>query len=86
MTADIVDIAGRLLSLGKITEPPNNSGNGALEVVTDYLTRVHPARVMARLLVDDFEGLDVLPDPDHFLAWLWEKGFKIVSVDPLNTD
>ena len=60
-------------------EPPK--GNGALEVVRDYLARVHAARTMAKAIVDDFEGLDVLPDGDHFLAWLYEQGFKVVPLD-----
>lgn len=72
MSAEIVDLSARRL-------PP--SGNGALEVVRDYLTRVHPARTMARLFVESFEELDVLPDADHFLAWLWEQGFKIEPLE-----
>lgn len=64
-------------------EPPNG-GNGALDVVRDYLGRVNPARVMARSVLgrgDVFEGLDALPDGDHFLAWMWEQGFKVVPVE-----
>lgn len=68
MTAEIV----------QFPEPPK--GNGAREVVRDYLDRVVPARTMAKLFVSEFEGLDALPDVDHFLAWLWEQGFKIVPV------
>lgn len=61
--------------------PPPNDGNGALDVVRDYLDRVHAARVMARLFVEEFEGLDALENGDHFLAWLWESGFKIVPLE-----
>jgi hypothetical protein len=63
-----------------IKEPPHG-GNGALDIVRDYLERVHAARVMARAILEDLEGLDALPDGDHFLAWLWEQGFKIVPVE-----
>jgi hypothetical protein len=62
-------------------QPPPNDGNGALEVVSDYLERVHPARVMARAILDEFETDDALPNPDHLLAWLWEQGFKIVPLE-----
>lgn len=65
-----------------VKEPPDE-GNGALDVVRDYLGRVYPARVMARLVLGRgsvFEGLDALPDGDHFVAWMWEQGFKIVPL------
>jgi hypothetical protein len=58
-----------------------NEGNGALEVVADYLERVHPARVMARAIMDEFETGDALPNPDHFLMWLWDQGFKVVPLE-----
>lgn len=67
-------------------QPPPNDGNGALEVVRDYLDRVHTARVMARVFVDDFDGLDALPNGDHLLAWLWEKGFKVVPLEDADLD
>lgn len=78
MSADII-----ILPIVRVEcEPgPPNAGNGALEVVRDYLERVHPARTMAKLFVDDFNGLDALPDADHFLAWMWEQGFKVVPVE-----
>lgn len=69
-------------------EPPSN-GSGALDVVRDYLDRVNPARVMARSVLgrgDVFEGLDALPDGDHFVAWMWEQGFKIVPVEDADCD
>lgn len=74
MSAEIVNLSDRRVVDG------GNDGNGALLVVGDYLRRVHAARVMARSILGpdvEFEGLDMLPDPDHFLAWLWDQGFKI---------
>lgn len=62
----------------KFPEPPK--GNGALEVVRDYVERVHPARTMAKVFVEQSEASDIMPDADHFLMWLWEHGFKIVPV------
>lgn len=66
------------------SEDPTNPGNGALSAVRDYLERVNPARVMARSILgkdEEFEGIDALPDADHFLAWMWDQGFKIVPVE-----
>jgi hypothetical protein len=60
-------------------EPPK--GNGALEVVADYLERVHVCRTIARGMVSKEESDDALPDADYFLAWLWSEGFKIVPID-----
>lgn len=64
--------------------PPTEPGNAVLEVVRDYLERVHPARVMARGMVDCGEYLAMpgyLPDADFFLAWLASEGFKVVPLD-----
>jgi hypothetical protein len=63
----------------KFPEPPK--GDGALEVVRDYVDRVHPARTMAKMFVDRAEVGEIMPDGDHFVAWLWEHGFKIVPID-----
>lgn len=59
-------------------EPPK--GNGALELIEDYFSRIHPARVTARMFVSKEEAEAALPDPDFFLAWLWSEGFKVVPV------
>jgi hypothetical protein len=75
VTAEIIDLPRR--------HPVGNPGNGALDAVRDYLERVNPARVMARSILEkdeSFEGLDSLPDADHFLAWMWDQGFKVVPV------
>lgn len=75
MTADVIPFR---------KPPPDNPGNGALEVVRDYLERVHPARVMARGVVDCGEYLTMpgyLPDADYFLAWLAGEGFKVVPIE-----
>jgi hypothetical protein len=79
MTAEIIHFPERTPK-----QPPPSEGGGALDVVRDYLARVNPARVMARAVLDKgdgFEGIDALPDADHFLAWLWEQGFKVIPVD-----
>lgn len=73
MSAEIVDLASR--------RPPSNPGNVAIEVVRDWLERVHPARTAARLLVDKAESDAALPDADYFLAWLWDQGFKIEAIE-----
>lgn len=62
------------------TPPAPPKGNGALEVVRDYLERVYPARMCARLLVDKAESDAALPDADYFLAYLASEGFVIVPV------
>lgn len=57
-----------------------NDGNGARELVQTYLERVHSARVMARIHADPADTTEALTDHDHFIAWLWQEGFKIVPV------
>lgn len=59
--------------------PP--TGNGAREVVKDYLERIHVARTLARCVADPVDVAAALPDEDYFLAWLWSEGFKIVPLD-----
>jgi hypothetical protein len=61
--------------------PPRNPGNGALELVRDYLDRIHPARMCARSLVGKAESDAALPDGDYFLAWLAAEGFVIVPLE-----
>jgi hypothetical protein len=73
-------VSAEIVSLNDRRRPPED-GNGALAVVRDYLARVHPARVMARSIVDQAEIDAALPDADYFLAWLWEQGFKIEPIE-----
>lgn len=65
------------------TPPTPPAGNGALEVVRDYLERVHPARVMARGIADQEDIDAAMPDADHFLAWLANGGFAVVPIETL---
>ncbi|WP_448043769.1 hypothetical protein [Bradyrhizobium liaoningense] len=54
---------------------------GALEAVRDYLDRVHPARGHGETDCGAFfDGSGELPAGDHMLAWLWERGFKVVPI------
>lgn len=75
MTAEIVDLAAH-----RPGDPNVNLGNGAREVVQTYLDRVHSARVMARVHAEPADITEALYDHDHFIAWLWQEGFKIVPV------
>lgn len=63
----------------KFPEPP--VGNGALEVVRDYLDRIHPVRMCARLLLDKEEAEAALPDADYLLAYLASAGFIVVPIE-----
>jgi hypothetical protein len=61
-----------------ITFPTRNTGNGALELVRDYFDRVHPARGHGATDCGEMtDGTGHLPAGDHFLAWMWERGFKV---------
>jgi hypothetical protein len=66
--------------------PPPIRGNGALEIVRDYLERVHPARTVARSLVSKDESDAALPDADYFLAYLANEGFLIVPVEQTDAE
>lgn len=60
-------------------EPPK--GNGALGVIKHYFELIHPARMCAKMLVDQQELSTVLSDEDYFLAYLYAQGFKLVPVE-----
>lgn len=61
---------GSVIKLDHYREP--NLGNGAVPVVREYF--------------DKRPGMPPLPENaklnrgDHFLAWLWVQGFKVVPV------
>ncbi len=57
--------------------PKPNEGNGAVDAVEYYLDEIHPARVLANGKLDH---------ADHFLLWLANEGFLIVSIDELLND
>jgi hypothetical protein len=75
MSAEIITLSDRRSIDG------GNAGNGALELMRDYLGRIHPARMAARSLVDKAESDAAVPDADYFLAWLWDQGFKIEPIE-----
>jgi len=72
MTAEIIDLP--------VVRVERIAGNGARETVQVYLERVHSARVMARVIADPVDVDNALSDHDHFVAWLWQEGYKIVPV------
>lgn len=72
MTAEIIVLP--------VVRTERSDGNGAREVVQVYLDLVHSARVMARVHADPADITEALSDHDHFIAWLWQEGFKIVPV------
>ena len=80
MTAEIIILDAMRPGDPNVERPV---GNGALKVIKDYFDRVHPARVMARAVLEQgegFEGIDALPDADNFLAWLAREGFCVVPM------
>lgn len=77
MTAEIITLA--VVRVERCGDG-GDAGNGALDVVRDYLERIHPARTMAKMMVDEFELAAALPDGEHFIEWLWDHGFKIEPV------
>jgi hypothetical protein len=50
----------------------------ALTLCRNYFTQVYPARGHGAT-----NGSAGLPDGDHFLGWLWERGFKMVPLTNL---
>ena len=59
-----------IIQLSEHRQPPH-PGNGALDAVNRYL-KAFP----------DLVAHTDLDDGEHFLAWLWQEGFKIVALDP----
>jgi hypothetical protein len=59
-----------VIQLDEHRQPPN-PGNGALEAVNRYL-KAFP----------DLVAHTQADDGSHFLAWLWQEGFKVVPVEP----
>ena len=55
-----------IIEFAKRGEPQDNPGNGAREVIAEYFADAVPMLFMSH--------------EDHFLAWLWERGFKVVPV------
>lgn len=63
--------------MGEVVELyPKNPGNGAREAIEEYFAEEGLGLLMP--------GSD-LARPDHLLAALWAKGFKIVPTNDANT-
>lgn len=52
-----------------------------LTLCRNYFTQVYPARGHGATDCGEYlDGSAGLPDGDHFLGWLWERGFKVVPL------
>lgn len=74
-------MSAQIFVFPKSPMPPPPNGNGAPELVKEYLDVIHPARTLARAVVGDDLPAGYLPDHDYFLAWLWSHGYIIKKLE-----
>lgn len=68
------------------TQELPNPGNGAVEIVRDFFDNVYPACITSRLHSTAEQNAAAMHDGDHFLAYMWAAGFKLIPLEASDDD